>query len=107
MAQTKNDTTKKAKDDTGKETAKQMAELKKVTDAQASADRTQKLADKAAADSQVALKTANADKATRDGQQKTADAAVTKATAAVKTGEKSVVVVAFSPDGGLLLTGVY
>jgi len=104
-AQTKNDTTKKAKDDTEKETAKQKAELKKVTDAQASADRTQKLADKATSDAQVTLKTANTDKAAKDARQKIVDAVVTKATAAIKTGEKPISVVAFSPDGKLLLTG--
>ena len=104
-AQTKNDTSKKAKDDTEKETAKQKAELKKTTDAQVSADRTQKLADKAVTDAQATLKTANADKTAKDARQKTADAAVTKATAAIKTAEKPIAVVAFSPDGKLLLTG--
>ena len=104
-AKTKNDTTKKAKDDTEKETAKQKAELKKTTDAQASSDRTLKLADKASTDSQATLKTANADKAAKDARQKTVDASVTKATAAIKPAEKPISVVAFSPDGKLLLTG--
>jgi WD40 repeat protein len=104
-ALTKNTTTKKAKDDTEKETAKQKAELKKTTDAQTSADRTQKLADKATSDAQATLKTANADKAAKDARQKTVDADVTKATAAIKTAEKPISVVAFSPDGKLLLTG--
>ena len=105
VAQTKNDTTKKAKDAADKETAKQKGELKKTTDAQASADRTQKLADKASSDAQVSLKAANADKTAKDAQQKTVDAAVAKDTAAAKAAEKPVTVVAFSPDGKLLLTG--